>query len=98
MTFDSKSTTDDVLDGVDLAGKRVLVTGASTGLGEETTRALAAHGAVVTMAVRDPERGAAAQARILDAVPDARLEVMVLDLASLADVRRFAGEFLASHD
>jgi NAD(P)-dependent dehydrogenase (short-subunit alcohol dehydrogenase family) len=98
MTFDSKSTTDDVLDGVDLAGKRVLVTGASTGLGEETTRALAAHRAVVTMAVRDPERGAAAQARILDAVPDARLEVMVLDLASLADVRRFAGEFLASHD
>ncbi len=98
MSFDDQSTTDDVLDGVDLTGKQVLVTGASTGLGEETTRALAAHGAVVTMAVRDPERGAAAEVRILDAVPDARLEVMVLDLASHADVRRFAGEFLVSHD
>ena len=50
------------------------------------------------MAVRDPERGEAAAARIRAAVPDAELEVMVLDLASLADVRRFAAEFLASHD
>jgi NAD(P)-dependent dehydrogenase (short-subunit alcohol dehydrogenase family) len=98
MTFDDKSTTDEVLAGIDLTGKRILVTGASTGLGEETTRAFAAHGAAVTMAVRDPERGAAAVDRIRAAVPDADLEVMVLDLASLADVRRFAQEFLAAHD
>jgi NAD(P)-dependent dehydrogenase (short-subunit alcohol dehydrogenase family) len=98
MTFDSTSTTDEVLAGIDLTGKQVLVTGASTGLGEETTRALAAHGATVTMAVRDPQRGEAAAARIRTSVPDAALEVMVLDLASLADVRRFAQEYLASHD
>ena len=98
MTFDNKSTTNEVLDGIDLTGTRVLVTGASTGLGEETTRALAAHGAAVTMAVRDPERGEAAAARIRAAVPDADLEVMLLDLASLADVRRFAAEFLETHD
>jgi NAD(P)-dependent dehydrogenase (short-subunit alcohol dehydrogenase family) len=48
--------------------------------------------------VRDPERGEAAAARIAAAVPDADLEVMLLDLASLADVRRFAAEFLATHD
>ena len=98
MTFDDRSTTDDVLEGIDLMGREVLVTGASTGLGEETTRALAAHGATVTMAVRDPQRGAAAVERIRATVPDAELTVMVLDLASLADVRRFAGEYLASHD
>ena len=95
MSFDDKSTTDEVLEGIDLTGKRILVTGASTGLGEETTRALAAHGATVTMAVRDRERGEAAAARVRAAVPDADLEVMLLDLASLADVRRFAAEFLA---
>src|SRR6478736_6800184 len=97
-TFGFASTTDDVLAGIDLSGKRALVTGASTGLGEETTRALAAHGAAVTMAVRDVERGDAAAARVRAEVPDADLEVMLLDLASLADVRRFAQEFLASHD
>ena len=58
--FGFESTTDDVLAGVDLGGRTMLVTGASTGLGEETTRALATHGATVVMAVRDPVRGKAA--------------------------------------
>jgi len=98
MTFGAKSTTDDVLDGVDLTGKRAVVTGASTGLGEETARALAAHGAAVTMAVRDPERGEAAAARIRESVPDADLEIRVLELASLDSVRAFAAAFLAEHD
>jgi len=98
MSFDDTSTTDEVLEGIDLSGKEMLVTGASTGLGEETTRALAAHGAAVTMAVRDPERGEAAAARIRATVPHAALTVMALDLASIADVRRFAQQFLASHD
>ena len=98
MSFGATSTTDEVLEGIDLTGKRVLVTGASTGLGEETTRALAAHGAAVTMALRDPERGAAAAVRIHESVPEANLDVRLLDLASLADVRRFAAEFLADHE
>ena len=46
--FGFESTTDDVLAGVDLGGRTMLVTGASTGLGEETTRALATHGATIT--------------------------------------------------
>ena len=49
----SESTTDEVLEGVDLSGKRVLVTGVSAGLGVETARALAAHGAQVVGAARD---------------------------------------------
>src|SRR6202021_452760 len=51
--FGATSTTDDVLAGIDLSGKRVLVTGVSAGLGIETARALAAHGAQVVGAVRD---------------------------------------------
>ena len=98
MTFGATSTTDEVLHGIDLTGKHFLVTGASAGLGEETTRALAAHGATVTMALRDPDRGDAAAQRIREAVPEARLEVMLLDLASFADIRRFAAAFLALHD
>lgn len=98
MSFDATSTTDDVLDGVDLTGKHIVVTGASAGLGEETTRALCAHGASVTMAARDPERAAAAAARIRESVPDALLEIRALDLASLGDIRRFADDFLTAHD
>ena len=98
MILGPESTTDDVLAGIDLAGKRAVVTGASTGLGEETTRALASAGAVVTMAVRDQARGDAAAARIRAAVPSADLEVRLLDLASLASVRAFAAAFLAEHD
>ncbi|MGB3846722.1 MAG: SDR family NAD(P)-dependent oxidoreductase, partial [Sphingopyxis sp.] len=51
--FNAKSTTDDVLAGVDLSGKRILVTGVSAGLGVETARALAARGADVVGAARD---------------------------------------------
>lgn len=98
MTFDATSTTDDVLAGVDLTGRHVLVTGASTGLGEETTRALAAHGARVTMAVRDPAKGAGAADRVCAAVPGAQLALAELDLASLASVRAFAAAFRAEHD
>ena len=52
-TFDATSTTDEVLEGVSLSGKRALVTGVSAGLGVETARALVAHGAEVVGAARD---------------------------------------------
>ncbi len=96
--FGADSTTDDVLEGVDLTGRRLVITGASTGLGEETSRALAAHGASITMAVRDPARGDAAAERIRAGTPDADLEIRRLDLSSLASVRSFADGFLADHD
>ena len=64
-TFGAESTTDEVLSGVDLSGKRVLVTGVSAGLGVETARALAAHGAAVVGAARnlDKARGATRSVR-----------------------------------
>ena len=62
-----QSTSDEVLEGIDLAGKRALVTGVSAGLGVETARALAAHGAEVIGTARDWEKAHAATARIRDA-------------------------------
>ena len=98
MTLGFETTTDEVLDGVDLHGKIAVVTGASTGIGLETARALAAAGARVVLAARNPERTEAAAASIRDRVPDAELEVGSLDLASLASVREFAAGYLAAHD
>jgi NAD(P)-dependent dehydrogenase (short-subunit alcohol dehydrogenase family) len=98
VAFGAESTTEKVLAGVDLTGVRVLVTGASAGLGQETSRALAAHGAAVVMAVRDRAKGEAAAGAIWEQVPDADLELREVDLASLASVRQFTDAVLADGD
>jgi NAD(P)-dependent dehydrogenase (short-subunit alcohol dehydrogenase family) len=90
-----ETTTDELLAGVDLSGRRFLVTGASAGLGQETARALAAHGAEVVMCVRDLPKGEHAAEAIRATVPDARLEPRELDLASLKSVRACADGLLA---
>ena len=94
MTFDNESTTDDVLAGADLSGRRFVITGAASGLGEESTRALAAHGASVLMLARDPAKNDEAAARVRAEVPDADLTLDVLDLADVASIRSFAARFL----
>jgi NAD(P)-dependent dehydrogenase (short-subunit alcohol dehydrogenase family) len=94
--FGATSTTDEVLAGVDLSGKRVLVTGVSAGLGVETARALAAHGAEVVGAARDLVKGEAATNRVrADAASGGALELIELDLASLASVRACADGLFA---
>ena len=80
-----------------LTGRRVIVTGANSGLGRETARALAEHGAEVTMAVRTPAKGQEAADAIRAAAPEARVEVAELDLASLASVRSFAEAWSAAN-
>src|SRR6202046_2170781 len=60
QSFGAASTTDEVLRGINLSGKRVLITGVSAGLGVETARALAAHGAQVVGAARDLSKAQAA--------------------------------------
>ncbi|MBT2504264.1 SDR family NAD(P)-dependent oxidoreductase [Curtobacterium sp. ISL-83] len=87
--FASDSTADDVLRGVALDGVRVVVTGASSGLGKETARALAAAGADVTMAVRNEAAGRAAADEIAASGARGRLRVSGLDLADQASVSRF---------
>src|SRR5216684_6952495 len=91
------STADEVLSGIDLHGKRVLVTGVSAGIGVETARALAAHGAHVTGAARDLEKAAAAtvQVRKDAAANGGSFEPVAFDLASLKSVRACADELLA---
>jgi NAD(P)-dependent dehydrogenase (short-subunit alcohol dehydrogenase family) len=96
MAFDT--TTDEVLDGVRLDGRTAVVTGASTGLGLETARALAVAGAHVVLAVRSHDKGEASLATVRQRVPGAELAYELLDLASLASVRAFAERFLATHD
>lgn len=93
--FGATSTTDDVLAGLDLTGRRYLVTGSSGGLGLETTRALASRGAIVVMAARDRSKNDGAATAIRAEVPDAALEFLDVDLGSLASVRAASSDFLA---
>jgi NAD(P)-dependent dehydrogenase (short-subunit alcohol dehydrogenase family) len=96
-TFGATSTTDDVLAGVNLSGKRALVTGVSAGLGVETARTLAAHGAHVVGAVRDLSKAKAATEQVrADAAKGGGLELIELDLASLASVRACADKLVAA--
>jgi NAD(P)-dependent dehydrogenase (short-subunit alcohol dehydrogenase family) len=96
-TFGATSTTDEVLEGVNLSGKRVLVTGVSAGLGVETARALVAHGADVVGAARDLSKAKAATAGVrAGSANSGSLELVQLDLASLASVRACADALVAS--
>ncbi|MBI1406280.1 MAG: SDR family NAD(P)-dependent oxidoreductase [Caulobacter sp.] len=95
-SFGATSTTDDVLAGVDLSGKRILVTGVSAGLGVETARALAAHGAQVVGAARDLKKAEGATQVVRDqAANGGGLELIELDLADLKSVRACADALLA---
>lgn len=79
-------------------GKTALITGANSGLGFEAAQVLAAKGARVIMAVRDPAKGERAAAEIRRATSRADLAVFPLDLASLASIRDVATAFLRTHD
>jgi NAD(P)-dependent dehydrogenase (short-subunit alcohol dehydrogenase family) len=95
-TLGATSTTEDVLSGIDLHGKRILVTGVSAGLGVETARSLAAHGAHVVGTARDLAKAEAATAQIRkDAVANGgSFELIELDLARLASVRNCSDQLL----
>jgi len=96
-SFGATSTTDDVLSGVNLKGKRILVTGVSAGLGVETARSLAAHGAQVVGTARDLNKAKATteQVRKDAAANGGSFELVELDLASLKSVRGSADRLLA---
>jgi NAD(P)-dependent dehydrogenase (short-subunit alcohol dehydrogenase family) len=98
--FGATSTTDDVLSGINLRGKRILVTGVSAGIGVETARALAAHGAYVVGAARDLAKAetATAQVRKDAAANGGGLELIELDLGNLKSVRACADRLLAKSE
>jgi NAD(P)-dependent dehydrogenase (short-subunit alcohol dehydrogenase family) len=80
------------------SGKVAVVTGANTGIGLETARALAEAGASVTLAVRNLDKGAAAADEIRSGQPNADLELLELDLASLESIRSAVGELRSRHE
>lgn len=88
--FHAKSTTDDVIKGIDLTGKIAIVTGGNTGIGLETTRTLAAAGATVIVPARDMDKAA----KNLQGIPN--VEIAPMDLMSPASIDAFADKFLAS--
>ncbi|MGB0061690.1 SDR family NAD(P)-dependent oxidoreductase [Candidatus Binatus sp.] len=87
--FGARSSAYDVVAGHDLSGRTIIVTGANTGIGEWTARALAGAGARVIFACRQPASGNAAVARTRDAHPGCKAEFAQLDLASFASITRF---------
>src|SRR3984957_9092773 len=88
--FGRTSTASEVIDGVDLSGKRAIVTGAGSGIGIETARALASAGAEVVLAVRRPQAAEQIAAGIIGSNGNTEVSIRALDLADQASVRRFA--------
>ena len=96
--FGATSTTEDVLTGINLKGKRILVTGVSAGIGVETARSLVAHSAHVVGAARDLAKAESATAEVRAAAEanGGSFELLELDLASLASARAAADKLLAA--
>lgn len=95
--FDATSTAEQVIEGISLEGKLAVVTGASSGLGVETCRVLAAAGASVLMVARDETKLEAVAQELRAAQPAAQISTQVMDLADLNSVRNAATEILLYH-
>ena len=96
--FGKDSTAEQVSEGIDLRGKRALVTGASGGLGAETARVLALRGAAVTLTARDAAKGQAAADEIRKGTGNEAIDVMELELSVPASVEAFAEAYLKRHE
>ena len=91
--FTAESTADEVVEGVDLTGRRAIVTGGASGIGIETARALAGAGAEVTLAVRNLAAGERTADDIIAATGNKQVLVAPLDLADRASVAAFTAEW-----
>jgi NAD(P)-dependent dehydrogenase (short-subunit alcohol dehydrogenase family) len=91
--FTAESTALEVVAGIDLTGRRTVVTGGGSGIGVETARALAAAGADVTLAVRQPDQGHRAAEEITRTTGNDRITVAALDLADPASVAAFVANW-----
>jgi NAD(P)-dependent dehydrogenase (short-subunit alcohol dehydrogenase family) len=91
--FSRESTAAEVIDGIDLSGKRTIVTGGASGIGVETARALASAGAEVVLAVRNLDAGAHTAAEIVDSTGNSQIRVSPLDLADQKSVAAFVADW-----
>ncbi|PON84562.1 Short-chain dehydrogenase/reductase [Trema orientale] len=94
--FSAHSTAEEVTQGIDGTGLTAIVTGASSGIGAETTRVLALRGVHVNMAVRNMDAGRHVKEEVVRENPTAKIDVMELDLSSMASVRKFASDYGSS--
>ncbi|CAN0907672.1 Short-chain dehydrogenase TIC 32, chloroplastic [Linum grandiflorum] len=94
--FSARSTAEEVTEGIDATGLTAIVTGATSGIGVDTARVLALRGAHVVMAVRNVDAGNQLKESILKEIPAAKIDVMHLNLSSMASVRKFASEYISS--
>ena len=88
----ARSSTSDVLQGKDLTGRTVVITGSNCGIGFETAQALAGAGAKVIFACRNIEKGEEAMRRCKALHPESKLAFFPLDLASADSIKHFCGE------
>ena len=95
--FGAETTASEVAEGIDLSGKLALVTGGTSGLGQETARVLAARGAHVIVTARNRPKGEAVTEEIRRSTKNPRVEVEELELGSMKNIRAFADRFLARH-
>ena len=95
--FGYRTTAKEAVAGIDLSGKNVVITGAYSGIGVETARALASAGAQVCIACRDLPRAEATASELNTELGAERVSAGQIDLASLASVREFAKAYLAEH-
>ncbi|KAL5744648.1 hypothetical protein ACOSQ2_027764 [Xanthoceras sorbifolium] len=93
--FSSSSTAEEVTQGIDGPGLTAIATGASSGIGTETARVLALCGVHVIVGVRNIAAGTDIKEAIVKEIPNAKVDVMELDLSSMASVRKFASDFNA---
>ena len=91
--FGFRSTASEVIQGVDLSGKNAIVTGGASGLGVETARALAAAGAHVTLALRNPAAAASVFMQLQQSTGNQAIDVRMLDLSDLRSVRAFCADW-----
>ncbi|XP_010930756.1 short-chain dehydrogenase TIC 32, chloroplastic-like [Elaeis guineensis] len=95
--FSSSSTAEEVTEGIDASHLTAIVTGATNGIGKETARVLALRGAKVIIPSRTMESGMKVKESLLEQNPDAKLQVMEMDLSSLSSVDAFARSFNSSN-
>ncbi len=97
-TFGHGTEALETIEGMDLSGKTAIVTGAASGLGVETARALATAGAALVLPVRSPERGQAVADELKSSTGNSQIELAQMDLIDFGSVRRFADDFLTTHE
>jgi NAD(P)-dependent dehydrogenase (short-subunit alcohol dehydrogenase family) len=92
-SFTAKATADEVSEGVDLTGKRAIITGGASGIGVETAKTLARRGAAVTLAVRNTDSGAKVAAQIADETGNPNIDVRQLELTDRRSITAFVAEW-----